>query len=427
MRHFQSLQIGFQIERIFGLLASITLLSGLLLAADQNPPAKLSYQANIIDANGIPIGNSAPENHTIDFTIYDQSTAGNAIYHETQLVTIDKGSFSILLGDGTIDNTKRFRALSDVFYDSTASDRYVEVTVTLANNVQTTLAPRVRLVTSPYAFLASNAINASQATYSTIAGSLTNSGTSFSAGVVARLDASQSFSGICTFNQIVVLAGGARLSDQKLYLRASPDSNHALAYGLSDWGIDGPALYGLAGGVLGGTISGRRVALAWTGDGRVSINTATAGDTLQVNGGVTATKFTGNGVIPVGGIILWSGSIATIPSGWALCNGNNGTPNLQDRFIVGAGAGYQPGNTGGATSVTLSAGNLPPHTHNYYDIFYSEANNGGSSAGSHSTDYDNNPYAYQIYRTTENGNNLNSTPFDIRPPYYALAYIMRIQ
>lgn len=422
MRHSPSLQLG----RLLALLASITLFSGLLIAADQNPPAKLSYQANIIDANGIPIGNSAPENHTIDFTIYDQSTAGNAIYHETQLVTIDKGSFSILLGDGTIDSTKRFKALSDVFYDSTASDRYVEVTVTLANNVQTTLAPRVRLVTSPYSFLASNAINASQATYSTIAGSLTNSGTSFSAGVVARLDASQSFNGICTFNQIAVLAGGLRLSDQKLYLRGSPDVNHALAYG-ADWGVDGPALYGFSGGVLGGTSSGRRVALAWTGDGRVSINTATAGDTLQVNGGVTATKFTGNGVIPIGGIIMWSGSIATIPSGWALCNGYNGTPNLQDRFIVGAGASYGPGYTGGATSVTLSAGNLPPHSHNYYDIYYSEHNNGGNSPGSNATDYDNNPYAYQIYRSTENGNGLNSTPFDIRPPYYALAYIMRIQ
>ncbi len=46
------------------------------------------------------------------------------------------------------------------------------------------------------------------------------------------------------------------------------------------------------------------------------------------------------GTIPIGGIILWSGSTGTIPTGWALCNGSNGTPNLQDRFVVGAGSGY---------------------------------------------------------------------------------------
>lgn len=43
-----------------------------------------------------------------------------------------------------------------------------------------------------------------------------------------------------------------------------------------------------------------------------------------------------SGTIPVGGIILWSGTIASIPTGWALCNGSNGTPDLRDRFVVGA-------------------------------------------------------------------------------------------
>lgn len=67
--------------------------------------------------------------------------------------------------------------------------------------------------------------------------------------------------------------------------------------------------------------------------------------------------------IPVGLITLWSGSIASIPSGWALCNGSGGTPDLRDRFIVGAGSTYAVGATGGATSVTLSTANMPAHTH----------------------------------------------------------------
>jgi hypothetical protein len=68
-------------------------------------------------------------------------------------------------------------------------------------------------------------------------------------------------------------------------------------------------------------------------------------------------------VIPAGLISLWSGSIASIPAGWLLCNGASGTPDLRDRFVVGAGSTYIPGNTGGATTATLAVVNLPSHQH----------------------------------------------------------------
>ena len=67
--------------------------------------------------------------------------------------------------------------------------------------------------------------------------------------------------------------------------------------------------------------------------------------------------------IPSGVILLWSGSIATIPGGWALCNGSNGTPDLRDRFVVGAGSTYSVGATGGSNTVTLDATQIPSHTH----------------------------------------------------------------
>ena len=74
-----------------------------------------------------------------------------------------------------------------------------------------------------------------------------------------------------------------------------------------------------------------------------------------------------------GMIILWSGNTGNIPTGFVLCDGNNGTPNLTDRFVVGAGAAYSPGATGGSSSVTLSTSQLPSHNHSF----------SGSSSHSH--------------------------------------------
>lgn len=71
--------------------------------------------------------------------------------------------------------------------------------------------------------------------------------------------------------------------------------------------------------------------------------------------------------IPTGVIAMWSGSVATIPSGWAICDGNNGTPNLTGRFVIHADADtagtYNVGGTGGAATVALTEAQLPSHTH----------------------------------------------------------------
>jgi len=67
--------------------------------------------------------------------------------------------------------------------------------------------------------------------------------------------------------------------------------------------------------------------------------------------------------MPIGGIIMWSGTIETIPPTWALCNGLNGTPDLRNRFIMGAGSTYNPGDTGGLDAVTLTTAQIPSHQH----------------------------------------------------------------
>lgn len=68
--------------------------------------------------------------------------------------------------------------------------------------------------------------------------------------------------------------------------------------------------------------------------------------------------------VPAGGIIMWSGLITAIPAGWALCNGVNGTPDLRNKFIMGAnGVTSNPGDGGGNNLLALSASNLPSHNH----------------------------------------------------------------
>jgi microcystin-dependent protein len=83
-----------------------------------------------------------------------------------------------------------------------------------------------------------------------------------------------------------------------------------------------------------------------------------------------ATKSYVDTSIPVGGIIMWSGANNTWPSNWRLCDGANGTPNLQGRFVLSsrpvAGSGLSArtiGQTGGAETVTLSLEQIPSHSH----------------------------------------------------------------
>ena len=82
-----------------------------------------------------------------------------------------------------------------------------------------------------------------------------------------------------------------------------------------------------------------------------------------VTGTLTATNLAGDGVVPAGAILMWSGAQNAIPSGYVICDGNNGTPNLFNRFIVGAGSSYAVDATGGSANTTLGTSNLPGHSH----------------------------------------------------------------
>ena len=66
-----------------------------------------------------------------------------------------------------------------------------------------------------------------------------------------------------------------------------------------------------------------------------------------------------NTASPIGMIVMWSGSIASIPTGWQLCNGSSGTSDLRDKFIIGAGNTYAVDTTGGSTTKNIQ------HSHSY--------------------------------------------------------------
>ena len=89
--------------------------------------------------------------------------------------------------------------------------------------------------------------------------------------------------------------------------------------------------------------------------------------------------------IPTGLISMWSGSLTTVPEGWALCNGENGTPDLTDRFIVGAGNNYAVGDVGGEDLVTLVDSDLPYHRHSSGTLDNSSSGGHSHTASSAST------------------------------------------
>ena len=132
-----------------------------------------------------------------------------------------------------------------------------------------------------------------------------------------------------------------------------------------------------------------------------------------------------NNEIPIGGIILWSGSIVSIPLNWSLCNGSNGTPNLTDRFIIGAGNTYSVGITGGSSSMTLTNNELPSHTHPIPLRYIDTSVSGGGDTRVTSVGGAPTVSAIDLSATGTSTATGVGNAFSILPPYYALCYIMR--
>jgi microcystin-dependent protein len=152
-------------------------------------------------------------------------------------------------------------------------------------------------------------------------------------------------------------------------------------------------------------------------------------------------------LVPAGVIVMWSGSIASIPVGWLLCDGTSGTPDLRSRFVVGAGSTYTVGATGGADTVTLTTAQIPSHTHSvtatgstdtvgdHIHSINARANNLGGATGVSLYDGSGNiatrftdPAGAHSHSVSVSGTAAatgGGGSHENRPPYFALAYIMK--
>ena len=109
-------------------------------------------------------------------------------------------------------------------------------------------------------------------------------------------------------------------------------------------------------------------------------------------------RLSNSSLFVTGMIMMYTGS--TAPSGWAICNGSNGTPDLRDRFIVGAGSAYSVNNTGGANSVTLTESQIPSHNHTF------------SGSTSHSHTINNHTHSFSGSGSNTHSHNITTTGGD---------------
>ena len=197
----------------------------------------------------------------------------------------------------------------------------------------------------------------------------------------------------------------------------------------------------------------------WTSTGTIESNgTLTSNGTTNINGGfyldgssgtngqvlvsqgVGATPKWGNAFVR-GMIMLWSGSTSSVPSGWRLCDGGGGTPNLRDRFVVGAGASYAVNATGGSNTRTTNTKSLttssktlsvPRDGWGTTGGPLGTAQNGRLLVGSGQREYAEGLESIRAAGSNRSLGSHNHTiaghnhTVDTRSPYYALAYIMKL-
>src|SRR6516164_2632343 len=135
-----------------------------------NPPGQISYQGFLTDANGFPLATNNAVNYNIQFRIWNASTGGSNLWGELQVVTVDRGYFTVMLGNGSSLPAVPFtNNLAGIFSGSDASDRYLEMTVQGLAPGDPPIQPRLRLLASPYSYLASKALNALNVSDSNVA------------------------------------------------------------------------------------------------------------------------------------------------------------------------------------------------------------------------------------------------------------------
>jgi hypothetical protein len=308
------------------------------------PPEAMTYQGFLVDGNGNPLATNNPANYPVTFRIFGAATGGSSLWSEQQIVTVDKGNFSVILSEGTAVSGEPKPLLSTVLATSGA-DRHIQITVTTGSGPLDIL-PRLRLLPSPYAFLATSANNlvtpagATVLTYANsrleVAGNIFASGqivgngvglTNLAAAAIPSIDAAKITTG--TLSDLRLSTNVPRLSLDNAFLGdlttvgnigiGTPSTTFPLTIGnqvsgdkISLWGQSGNSFgFGIGPGTLQihssdvtgdigfgyGTSAAMTENMRIKGNGNVGIGTNNPTVRLEVNGGV---KITGTNTLEFG-------------------------------------------------------------------------------------------------------------------------------
>lgn len=421
------------------LLAATLLLLAAAVTAVAQVPTLMSYQGHVTDASGVALGNTTPTNYTVLFKFYSVSTGGTPLYAESQVVTISGGEFSVLLGNGTGISGLKGRA-------APALTPYVELHTIITGNIYlgvtvgsgAEITPRQQIVSGAYAFRAKYAEGL-------IDNSLTAAMLTTSAVTTTKiLDANITTSKIADAN---ITTG--KIADANITTGKIADANITTGK-IADSAVNSAKI--LDGTIATVDIADSQITGAKIVDGTIAsvdIGDGVIGSWDIGDGQIATADIAGNAVdfarlaaavqqalCPTGSILPFAGD--TAPTGWLLCDGTalnrNGyatlfavvgtrfgygdstnfrVPDLRGRFLRGrdGGAGRDEDrnsrgamNSGGSTGDAVGSvqdEQYRSHTHNYYDIYFSE--NGGSGTaytngwGSGDSDGDNEPS--EILRT----------------------------
>jgi microcystin-dependent protein len=353
------------------------------LASAQVPPG-LTYQGRLLNADGTPATGTV----TMGFALFDTQAATAAVWSEQQSVALVDGFYSLTLGTET--------PLSEVQF--TGTERWLEITVN-----GNTLSPRARIESIPYALMSIRArdlkggtvdatsisVGGNQIVDST--GKLTAAAYSVGSGLQST-GGVLSLPGNCTKNQVLQWNGtawacasavgagtvtnvtgtspivvGNGSSTPAVSLINTCGTNQVLKWSGTAWACADDAN-------SGGTVTAVTAGAPLSSSGGRAPKLTLAQASATTAGYLSAADwaaFNAKAGTPSGGIIMYSGAWSFDATGlgtgaltgWALCNGNNGTPNLGGRFVAAATTSADVGTTGGANAVTLTQSELPAHIH----------------------------------------------------------------
>ncbi len=412
------------VQKNIAMKKTSTLAFGLLICAVlfAQSPQGMNYQAVVRNSSGVIANAGTPV--LFRFTIHDLTPSGTSVFTETQTDTTNQfGLVTAVIGSNG--------NLSTINWGN--GEKYLQVEMDVDNSGSYTDMGTTQLMSVPYALYAANS----------------NAGPAGPTGAQGP-QGPQGFNGATGAQGVTGPQGDTGPQGVQGATGATGPQGDTGPQGTAGLnGNDGvTGLQGIQGATGPQGDTGPQGAAGATGN-----DGATGPQGIQgVNGPEGPTGPQGiagtNASLPSGMIVMWSGTLANIPSGWVLCDGSNGTPNLLDRFIVSVpNNGTNPGATGGANTYSLSVAQLPSHNHTGSGTTSADGSHTHTLPGYHLTgqaggplpwyNWANSSYAVNTNTTSADGQHTHSYSFttsatgsgaavDNRPAYYALAFIMKL-